>query len=181
MIAKGDLVVAPPNSQDREFRNSVIVLTDHSRSGTMGLVLNRSTDVTLNELLVPLDLALPWQHQLYWGGPVAQDMIFMLHSSEWSIKGNTHRIDRNWSYTTHWQMFHHLADNDEPQHWRVFAGCAAWAPHQLVSEITSPNPRLSWLVINKPASQGLLDQDGDALWSWSTSRATEQAVSALMA
>jgi len=181
MIARGDLVVAPPQCLDREFRNAVIMLTDHSASGTMGLVLNRATDVTINELLIPLDLVLPWQYQLYWGGPVAQDMVFMLHSSEWTIKGSTHRINSNWSYTTHWQMFHHLADHDEPQHWRIFSGCAAWAPHQLITEITDSRADCSWLPFTNPPLLELMDLQSNSLWSWATSRATEQAVSLCLA
>jgi putative transcriptional regulator len=179
MIARGDLVVAPPVCSDPEFLRSVTLLTDHTAQGSRGLILNRATELTLNALLAPMDIVLPWQHQLYWGGPQALHTVFMLHSSEWRINNITQRIDRNWSLTTHWSMFYHLADHDEPQHWRVFAGCAAWAPGQLELEIVSDNPRLSWLTINRLSTEGLLTMDG--LWSWAISRATEQAVSLCLA
>lgn len=178
MIARGDLIVAPPRCSDSQFVKSVTLLTDHTARGSRGLILNRATELTLNELLSPMDITLPWQHQLYWGGPQAQDMVFMLHSSEWRINNVTRGIDRNWSLTAHWSMFHHLADHDEPQYWRVFAGCAAWAPEQLDQEIVSDDPGLSRLPINRPPTEGLLSIDG--LWSWAISRATEQAVSGLL-
>ena len=180
MITAGDIIVAPPAAHTPEFEKTVVLITDHTARGTMGLILNRATEITVNELLTPMNISLPWTHELYWGGPMAQDMVFMLHSSEWSIENCTHRINRNWSYTTHWSMFHHLSDNDEPQAWRIFAGCAAWAPHQLVQEITDPRADRSWLPLVNPPPGELLELNSDSLWSWAMSRATEQAVSSLL-
>lgn len=179
----GDVIVAPPNMIDSRFREAVILITDHDHKGSIGLVLNRTTEFRVNDLITPLNVEIPWDPAMHWGGPVCQDLSFMLHSPEWALDNYTRHITSNWSVTQHWSMFVHLSDTDEPQHWRVFAGCCAWAPGQLDREIqgaTAWSSKTSWLILNQPDAGALLAIDSEDLWAWSCDRTAAQATSSWM-
>lgn len=183
-VKPGDLLIAPPNMTDHRFREAVILLTDHDYKGSVGLVLNRVTEYMVNDLITPLNVEIPWDPQLFWGGPVCQDISFMLHSPEWSMENYTRTLTHNWSVTQHWSMFVHLGDGDEPQHWRIFAGCCAWAPGQLARELAGVRPYKasnSWLVLQEPDVAELLDMDHDRMWNWACDQVAVQATSLWMA
>lgn len=176
----GDLLVAPPATPDSRFREAVLMVTDHDHKGSVALCLNRATDFMVNDLITPLNVEIPWDPQLFWGGPVCQDISFMLHSPEWHMTEYTRDLTENWSVTQHWSMFVHLGDNDEPQHWRIFAGCAAWAPGQLDREIQGQKPwnkKHSWLIVNNPPVDQLFSTEPEDLWHWACDQAVAQSVS----
>ena len=50
-VEKGVLLVASPTMDDPNFRQTVILVLEHGSEGTLGLVLNRSTNVLLSEAL----------------------------------------------------------------------------------------------------------------------------------
>lgn len=175
----GDLLIANPTIKDHRFNKSVILLTDHDDRGSVGLVLNRTTEYRVNDLITPLNVELTWDPHLYWGGPVCQDISFMLHSPEWSMGEYTRSVDRNWSVTNHWSMFVHLSDSDEPQHWRVFAGCCAWSVGQLARELHSSDS--AWLVLENPPVDQLLEIQTGQQWTWAVDQLAARAVVTWMA
>jgi putative transcriptional regulator len=183
-VKPGDLLVAPPGILDHRFKETVLLVTDHDHKGSVGLVLNRATEYQVNDLITPLDVEIPWNPLLFWGGPVCQEISFMLHSPEWRLEGYSRSITADWAVTQHWSMFVHLGDGDEPQHWRIFAGCCAWAPGQLDREIQGLAPSSkasSWLVVNDPPAGVLLGMDHGDMWAWACDRAALQTTSCWMA
>jgi putative transcriptional regulator len=161
-----------------------MLVTDHDHKGSVALCLNRTTDYMVNDLITPLNVEISWDPCLYWGGPVCQDASFMLHSPDWALDAYTRRLTDNWSVTQHWSMFVHLSDSDEPHHWRIFAGCAAWAPGQLDREILGQSPwtpKHSWLIVNDPPIDQLFDTEPEDLWHWACDQAVSQTVSSWMA
>jgi len=183
-LKPGDLLVAPPTTPDARFHEAVILITDHDHKGSIGLCLNKPTQFMVNDLITPLNVEIPWNPLLFWGGPVCQDVSFMLHSPEWTLPEYSRTITRNWMVTQHWSMFVHLGDGDEPQHWRIFAGCAAWAPGQLNREIQGQAPwtkKHSWLIVNDPPAEVLLTMDHGDMWQWACDRAALQTTSHWMA
>lgn len=183
-VKPGDLLIAPPSMTDYRFDKSVIFLSDHDHKGSVGLVLNRSTEYMVNDLITPLNVEIPWDPRLFWGGPVCQDISFMLHSPEWFMKDYTRELTHNWSVTQHWSMFVHLSDGDEPQHWRVFAGCCAWAPGQLDRELAGRAPHKptnSWLVLRDPDVTELFELEPEDQWIWACDRVAHQTTSMWMA
>jgi putative transcriptional regulator len=183
-VKPGDLLVAPPNIQDHRFREAVILLTDHDHKGSVGLALNRATDYRVNDLITPLRVEIPWDPYLHWGGPVGQDMTYMLHTPEWRLDNYTRNTTDNWSVTQHWSMYLHLSDHDEPQHWRIFAGCCAWAPGQLDRELAGARPwqpAHSWLILRDPPVSQILNIEPLDLWGWACDRTAAQTTSAWMA
>ena len=49
--AKGKLLVAEPFLGDPSFERSVVILTEHNEDGSVGFILNRALDLTLDQLV----------------------------------------------------------------------------------------------------------------------------------
>ncbi len=74
--APGVLLIADPFLKDPNFMRTVVFLTEHREDGTIGFVLNRQYENTLDELLPEIE-----GHKLpvYYGGPVQMNTIHFLH------------------------------------------------------------------------------------------------------
>ncbi|MFM7725756.1 MAG: YqgE/AlgH family protein, partial [Flavobacteriales bacterium] len=68
----GRLLVSEPFLMDSYFKRTVILLGEHGEDGTVGFILNKPTDLTLNDALEDFP---PFDAQLYFGGPVQTDTI----------------------------------------------------------------------------------------------------------
>ncbi len=153
-------------------------LTHTNSRGAFALCLNKQTDHTVNDILEPLDLKLELDCPLYWGGPVNPNTVWMLHDREWSIE-NSLEVDDNWSVTSHTQMFEKMVAGDMPSKFRIFYGHAAWSPGQLEGELRGEEPwklEHSWLVVNDPDPEWIIEMDIEHLWSSSCSVSGQQAV-----
>ncbi len=69
-LGKGVLLVASPSLLDPNFRQTVILICDHGSAGTLGLVLNRPTNLLLSEALSDVPSLQGTAHLLFAGGPV---------------------------------------------------------------------------------------------------------------
>ena len=55
-LKKGNLLIAEPSIlNDLEFNRSVILISEHNKNGTVGFILNKPTNHTINELLPEID------------------------------------------------------------------------------------------------------------------------------
>src|SRR3972149_1337269 len=81
--AKGTFLIAAPSLYDPNFRQAVVLLCEHNDKGSMGLVINRPTELVLTEALRPI--ALPERDDvIYRGGPVQPDPLLILIRSDQS-------------------------------------------------------------------------------------------------
>ena len=46
---QGSLLVSEPFLADSFFKRSVVLLSEHDKKGTLGFILNKPTDVTVNQ------------------------------------------------------------------------------------------------------------------------------------
>jgi putative transcriptional regulator len=178
-LRRGDLVVAPPAMRDARFTNAVIMITEHTTDGTMGLCLNRPLSHYLHEVVEIKDLDMPLDLPLYWGGPVGTHMLCMMHDSQWSM-ANTRPVNQHWSVTSHPAMFHRMAAGDKPTYFRTFVGYTGWASGQLAGELTGRPPwthEHSWLVVNDPDLDLVYDTDEQDIWHRACRVCADQAVS----
>lgn len=76
----GRLLVATPLLEDPHFRRTVVLLLDHSDDGSLGVVLNRPTDVPVGEVLGSWESVVVGAPVLWYGGPVATDSALALAS-----------------------------------------------------------------------------------------------------
>ena len=75
---KGNLLIAEPSILgDFSFNRSVILLADHSEEGSIGFILNKPLEYTLNDLIPEVSA----EYNVYNGGPVEQDNLYFIHTS----------------------------------------------------------------------------------------------------
>jgi putative transcriptional regulator len=157
---KGRLLVATPPLEDPNFDRTVVFILEHHGEGTLGVVLNRPTDETLDE---PLDRWTDLQSQpgtIFAGGPVETDALIALalarvplmqHTEEFSpVAGRVVSADLTADPAI-------VAGSVEAV--RVFRGYAGWGPGQLELEIDSG----AWLVLD-PDSADVFSHDPEDLW-----------------
>ena len=75
---RGALLIAKPTVDDTCFSRAAIITVNHSKRGSMGLIINKPSGLTLNEaidgLLTDEDIL------LYLGGPVNTELLFYIHT-----------------------------------------------------------------------------------------------------
>jgi putative transcriptional regulator len=179
----GDLLVAPPTIVDSRFEKTVLMLTHSTEAGSLAICLNKATDHKINDVLKEINIQLENNIPLYWGGPVSNSTIWMLHSKDWQIE-TTMDVNEHWSMTSHVSMFHHLADGDYPNKYRVFFGQSSWGPGQLRGELEGDPPwskNHSWLVVKQPDPNWMFTTNTKNLWIESTTLCGEQTVESWLA
>jgi putative transcriptional regulator len=135
----GSLLIAPPSVKGSFWYKSVIIVTENHSAGTVGLVINKRSDLSLRSFGEQLGYDLNMPGFIYQGGPVNNKSLTMLHTSEWVCK-NTLRINRDFSISSADDILPRLAMGDTPDRWRLFLGMAGWAPGQLRAEIKGDPP-----------------------------------------
>lgn len=74
--AKGKLLLAEPFMQDPNFKRSVVLLCEHNEQGTLGFIINKKTELSLNDVVVDFpDFDAP----VYFGGPVQPNTLQFIH------------------------------------------------------------------------------------------------------
>lgn len=179
MIRTGDLLVAPPQMKDSRFSESVIIMVHAGRDGHWGLCLNKGLGLTVADMLTQADITVALQSEMFWGGPVNQGVIWLLHDSDWSMPA-TQALNSDWSMTSHRSMFEHIDVQGEPDHWRMFSGFAAWGPGQLEAEIQGDYPWTagsSWLTCQGFDPKWAFAQGQQHLWNNAIALCSQQTVS----
>jgi putative transcriptional regulator len=164
-IRNGVLLVASPSLTDPNFRQTVLLIVRHGPAGTLGLILNRSTDVLLSQALPGLSALKGTDYRVFLGGPVQPDGLLLLFrlkepSAEAQpvfdgvyIGGNPALLER-------------LITHSQPtETFRAFVGHAGWAPGQLEFEMQ----RGAWAVLPADAFN-IFDKDPTSLWQDSVRR-----------
>lgn len=137
---KGHFLLSMPHLHDGVFDNTLTFLCDHNEQGALGLVINQPSQVSLAELLEPLDLpASPYkeisEQPIYEGGPVGQERGFVLHSNSEQTWKACHAINEQLSLTTSLDILEAISQNKGPEHWLITLGYAGWGAGQLEQEI----------------------------------------------
>ena len=162
------LLIAPPSVKGCFWYKTVIMVIEHNDQGSIGLTLNKRSDMTINQICDRLDIDADIPGFIYNGGPVSQNSLSMLHSSEWSCQ-NTLKINEHFSVSSSKDMLPKLAAGDFPEYWRLFFGMAGWYKGQLLAEINGNKPynqRTSWCLCE---SNHELVFDCDSKTQWNTS------------
>jgi putative transcriptional regulator len=138
-LAVGKLLIAEPFLSDINFVRAVVLLCEHSESGSVGFILNRPTNLTLGDLLPELETPELYIHQ---GGPVQMDTLHMLHRMPKLVGGNEIIPGIFWGGS--YEALKDVVSNDlcTPTDLKLFVGYSGWAPGQLEKELGEG----SWLV-----------------------------------
>ena len=132
---RGRLLISEPLSQDSFFTRSIVFLTEYSKEGAFGFVLNKMSDYTLSELF-DLELDLKFNPKVNYGGPVGTETIHFLHTMG-DIIEDSRKIANNLYWGGNFEKVKDMAKlgalNDKDI--RFFIGYSGWAPMQLDDEL----------------------------------------------
>lgn len=169
----GKLLVARSDAPDPMFGKTVILLVRYQRDGTLGLIINRPTDVPLSRALGGVKGAAKRDEPVYAGGPVAIGAaLALLHANVMPEEGVTHVHGKVYSIADGQSLEKILESKAGPGELRVFMGYSGWARGQLESEIESG----FWHVL--PADAELaFDPEPETLWTRLVARAERRVAS----
>lgn len=147
--------MATPQLRNSYFENTLVYICEHDETGSMGLIVNQITDLTLADVLPPMDInssghSPHLNRHLCAGGPVGLDRGFVLHtlSSPWQT---SLKLTEELWLTTSRDLLQALADDGEvPEHYLLSVGYAGWEVGQLEQELMDN----SWIIC--PADQHIL-------------------------
>jgi putative transcriptional regulator len=142
----GNLLIAPPSVKGNFWYKTVVMVTESYSSGSVGLVLNKRSDLTLESFGEQLGFELDMPGHVYNGGPINPKSLTLLHTNDWQCK-NTLQINDHFSISSADDILPRLSDGDCPEQWRIFLGMAGWGPGQLEGEIKGTPPwqeSISW-------------------------------------
>lgn len=153
------LLVALPQVVDPFFNKSLVLLIHHDDEGSLGLIVNRPTGISVGEILEGMEI--PWSGEsgalTHFGGPVQPQLGTVLFAPPEGGNGvlagsnlgdggpgglqAASRVAPGVALTQHIADLGHLAAAPPPR-FRLFLGYAGWGEGQLIEEIL----RNDWLV-----------------------------------
>lgn len=137
----GQLLVSLPSLQGDYFAHTVTLLIEHNPDGAFGLVINKPLDADLSELLTDYDIECTEKVTLLETGPVEQNRLFFLHSSDIKYESSV-AINDQITLSTSLDIVHDISNRKGPENVVAGLGYAGWSGGQLESEIL----RDVWLV-----------------------------------
>ncbi len=144
---KDHFLMAMPHLEDPNFAGSLSYLCDHDEKGTMGVIVNRPLELTLEALFEQLELGgeeSPHRNApVYYGGPVHKDRGFILHRGSSTPWDSSIQVTEELALTTSMDMLQALAAGEGPEDFLVCLGCAGWEAGQLEQEILEN----AWLTV----------------------------------
>ena len=151
---KNNFLVATGKMRDPRFANTVIVMLKNDESGSFGLVINKPLGfIPLGSLINKVEHQRSKQNELYnvkvpiyWGGPVEENIILVLHSKEYQVE-NTKKY-KDISVSSGYKILLEIADEKGPKKSLILIGHSRWGSGQLEGEMEGEGWILSEMFNN---------------------------------
>ena len=151
---KNYFLVSTKKMTDPRFKNTVIIMLENDEKGAWGIVINKPlTSIPLGSLIYKSRDTTNKQKELYnvkipvyWGGPVNENNILILHSQEY--KNETTINFKNISISSDYNILFEIADNKGPKKTLVIVGISSWGEGQLEGEMERDGWTLSEINLN---------------------------------
>ncbi|NKU51885.1 YqgE/AlgH family protein [Rhodococcus hoagii] len=150
VVRPGTLLLSSTELFEPTFRRTVVYMLEHNDAGSLGVVLNRPSETSVQEVLPQWASLAAAPQALYIGGPVTRDAALCLATVRAGVDVSgvpgLRRIDGR-------VVMVDLDADPEPiaaviDGLRVFAGYAGWTIGQLDAEIDNDD----WIVLSALAS-----------------------------
>ncbi|WP_339659644.1 YqgE/AlgH family protein [uncultured Polaribacter sp.] len=154
---KGRLLIAEPSIlNDSSFNRAIILITEHTSKNSVGFILNRPLEYTLQDLLPEINC----EFTIYQGGPVEQDNLYFVHKVP-NLIPDSIEVDRGIFWGGNFESLKHLLNTGglEKSDIRFFLGYSGWEKNQLTNEINSN----SWFI-SENDFKNILSKDEESLW-----------------
>ncbi|MFA5626454.1 MAG: YqgE/AlgH family protein [Thiohalomonadaceae bacterium] len=135
---RNHFLIAMPQLADPHFSQTVTYICEHNEDGALGIVINRSLEIELGEVLEHMEIKTAAEvnthRPVLAGGPVQPERGFVLHrpAGEWiSSLAITDEI----SLTTSSDIISAISQGQGPADFLLALGYAGWGAGQLENEI----------------------------------------------
>lgn len=163
--ANGLLLVAKPSLTDRNFSQTVVLVSQTEDGGTVGVIINRPTTLKLSQFLSEDLPTGNYREPIFFGGPVMLKALVSLFRSETPPAAPAFHVLKGVYLTMHPDNIERLL-KDTTARYRIFAGFSGWIPRQLESEMM----RDGWYFL--PADEATVFRETtDGLWEELVERA----------
>jgi putative transcriptional regulator len=153
----GKILISEPFLYDYYFKRSVVLLAEHNKDGSFGVIINKPLVMNFDEVVKDFP---DFTAKVYLGGPVSTDSLFFIHTLGEIIENSLPIIEG-----LHWggdleqvKTMIRLGQLGE-ENIRFFIGYSGWAAKQLDMELK----RDSWLVSTLNADQ-VMNSNPDEMW-----------------
>jgi putative transcriptional regulator len=160
-IANGSLLVASPELTDANFARAVVLVLRHGDDGTVGVVLNRPTNLVPAETFPELkDGVGSYAGNLFRGGPIAPTrLVYLVRGLAAATVSGPEVLDKVFLSVDDASLPDMVRLADGTNDLRLYAGHVAWVPGQLQSEIGAGG----WQVLRATA-EIVFHADPGSLW-----------------
>jgi putative transcriptional regulator len=144
MNLTGQFLIAMPAMTDPYFSKTVTYICTHNQDGAMGVIINRSSDITVAKLFQQIQLEAESESVallkkiVHFGGPVQTERGFILHDimpASHDEFNSTIVINNTVALTTSKDILEATAQNKGPQKMLIALGYAGWTAGQLENEL----------------------------------------------
>ena len=153
---RGKLLVASPALVDPNFARTVVLITEHNEDGAMGIVLDRPSDMVIEEVVPQLADVAGADAPVYVGGPVQPTALVVLaefsdpEAAAWIVTADVGFASADFDTEDLVSAVRRA---------RVYAGYSGWGAGQLEAEMEVD----SWIV-EPPLPRELFPDDPERLW-----------------
>lgn len=158
---RGHILVATSRLKDPNFFKAAVLLVEHNDEGTMGLVINRPSSVSVQSALAGHFELDEDTGTVYLGGPVETSALFILHNAQ-ELDPEETPIIRDLFIGSCSDVFESVIRNslvDDLIRFRIFSGCAGWSAGQLEEELA----RGDWFVV-RATLENVFAENPYAVW-----------------
>ncbi len=155
---RGKVLISEPFLCDYMFGRSVVLLIDHTKDSTMGLILNKPSPLCLGDLFK--EVIYKKEIPIYLGGPLSNDTLFYLHTLK-GVEGAM-PIRKGFYVNGDFNAIRQyiMEGNEIRGKIRFFLGYAGWDHQQLNQEIKEN----TWLVSTENTHSLMNEEESQDLW-----------------
>lgn len=159
----GLFLIATPQMGDHRFKNAVIYICSHDRSGAMGIIINKpKDDLYLSEMLSNIGIegeVRVADTPVLSGGPVDIDRGFVLHSADYFKTETSLKLSDTLNLTSTKDILEALVKEDGPSRAMLAVGYSGWGAGQIERELKDN----AWIVAETDEAL-IFDTDFDGKW-----------------
>ena len=157
-IQKGALLIAEPSIlTDISFNRSVVLVAEHNQSGTVGFIMNKPLDFTLDELVTDINVSFT----IFNGGPVEQDNLYFVHTVPHILPSSIEIADGIF-WGGDFEMLTQAINSQQilKNQIRFFLGYSGWNFGQLEAEIKNK----AWRTVKNEYKNQIFEKSASDFW-----------------
>jgi len=168
MKLTGRLLIATPQMGDPRFKDAVIYVCSHDRSGAMGIIINKQViksggALQLSDMLSNIGIegdVKVADTPVLQGGPVDIDRGFVLHTSDYFKTDTSLKLSDTLNLTSTKDILEALVNDEAPEKAMLAVGYSGWGAGQIEEELQHN----AWIVADADETL-IFDTDLDGKWA----------------